>query len=119
MKLGQSSLNRLPHSTAIASLCSELTLLGYDSLISAHLARVVLEHQRRLDHVRERRHLRVAEHQLEQREDAVCGEISKFPQNLRFRIKICGSKFAVKKTKSLSRASSSSAPGAVAELHAR
>ena len=35
------------------------------SLLSTHLALVVLEHQCRLDHVRERRHLRVPEHQLE------------------------------------------------------
>ena len=35
---------------------------------SPHLAAIVLEHERRLDHVRKRRHLLVAEHLLEHRE---------------------------------------------------
>ena len=38
---------------------------------SANRALVVAEHERRLDHVGERRHLCVTEHQLEQQEDTL------------------------------------------------
>ena len=38
---------------------------------SAHLATIVAEHERRLNHVRKREHLRLAEHELEQGEDAL------------------------------------------------
>ena len=38
---------------------------------SANLAAVVLEHERCLDHVRERRHLHVAKHLLQHREHAL------------------------------------------------
>ena len=49
-----------------------------------HLALIVLEHQRRLDHVGERRHLRVAKHQLEEREHTLgrCRVGSERPNDL-------------------------------------
>ena len=40
---------------------------------SADRALVVAEHERRLDHVSERRHLRIPEHQLEHRKDTLGG----------------------------------------------
>ena len=40
---------------------------------STDCALVVLEHERSLDHVRERRHLCVTKHQLEEREDTLGG----------------------------------------------
>jgi hypothetical protein len=74
---------RLSYSPAIASLCSELTFL-VTSLCSQPTLRLLYLsiRARRLDHVRER--------------------TSKFNRNLRLRLKICGSKFAVQKNEILS-----------------